>query len=98
MRIDVVGRDVHVTNNIREHAELKGSKLPKYFDGTQLITFRISKEDPVKYRVECVVDVEKHDDFIAQADDADILAAIDQSVHKAARQLTEFKERLKSNR
>ncbi len=98
MRIDVVGRDVHVTDNIREHAEAKGSKLPKYFDGTQLITFTISKEDRQKYHVECVVDVEKHDDFIAQADDPDILAAIDQSVHKAARQLTEFKERLKSNR
>lgn len=98
MRIDVVGRDVHVTDNIREHAEEKGGKLPKYFDGTQLVTFTISKKDRLNYRVECVVDVEKHDDFIAQADDADILAAIDQTVHKATRQLTEFKERLKNNR
>jgi|JRYH01.1.fsa_nt_gb ribosomal subunit interface protein len=99
MRIDVVGRDVHVTENIRSYAEKKGEKLPKYFDGTQLVTFRIAKADKLSYTVECVVDVEKHKEFISSADDQDIMAAIDQAVHKATRQLTDFKERLKqSNR
>ncbi|USN98457.1 MAG: ribosome-associated translation inhibitor RaiA [Phycisphaeraceae bacterium] len=97
MRIDVVGKDVRVTDNIRAHAEEKGAKLPKYFDGTQLVTFTISKKDRLNYNVECVVDVERHNDFVAHADDPDILTAIDLSVHKATRQLTEFKERLKNN-
>jgi len=96
MRIDVVGRDVRVTDNIREHAERKGEKLPKYFDGTQLITFKISKQDALNYHVECVVDVEKHENFVANADNEDILTAIDQVVQKSTRQLTEFKERLKT--
>lgn len=97
MRIDVVGRDVRVTDNVREYAEKKGEKLPRYFDGTQLVTFTISRHDRTNYHVECVVDVEKHDDFVSNADDPDILAAIDQAVHKATRQLTEFKERLKTD-
>ncbi|MBZ0173077.1 MAG: HPF/RaiA family ribosome-associated protein, partial [Phycisphaerales bacterium] len=75
MRIDIVGKDVHVTDSIREHAEAKGGKLPKYFDGTQLVTFTITKKDRLNYHVECVVDVEKHEDFIANADDPDIIAA-----------------------
>jgi len=96
MRIDVVGKDVRITDNIREHAERKGEKLPKYFDGTQLITFTVSKEDKVNYHVECVVDVEKHDDFIANAADPDILAAIDHAVQILTRQLSEYKERIKT--
>ena len=98
MRIDVVGRDVHITDNIREHAERKGAKLPKFFDGTQLITFTIAKEGSVDYSVECLVDVEKHDDFVSHGKDHSITAAIDSAVHKATRQLTDFKERLKSTR
>lgn len=96
MRIDVVGKDVRITDNIREHAELKGKKLPRYFDGTQLVTFTISKEDKLNYNVECVVDVERHEDFIANAHDPDILAAIDHAVQKSTRQLSEYKERLKA--
>jgi ribosome-associated translation inhibitor RaiA len=38
MRIDVIGRDVKITDDLRQHAERKGEKLPKYFDRTQLIT------------------------------------------------------------
>ncbi len=98
MRIDVIGRDVHITEDIRNHAERKGGKLPKFFDGTQLITFTISKKDSVNYTVECLVDVEKHEDFISHGDDHSITAAIDAAVHKATRQLTDFKERLKATR
>lgn len=98
MRIDVIGRDVHITDDIRNHAERKGEKLPKYFDGTQLITFTIVKKDSVNYSVECLVDVEKHEDFVARADDPSITAAIDAVVHKSARQLKDFKEQLKSTR
>jgi putative sigma-54 modulation protein len=97
MRIDVVGRDVQVNDDIRAYAESKGEKLPKYFDGTQLVTFTISRKDKLNYNVECVVDVEKHDNFIATADDQDLQAAIDLSVHKAIRQLKDFKEKLKLN-
>ncbi|MEM0984226.1 MAG: ribosome-associated translation inhibitor RaiA [Planctomycetota bacterium] len=91
----MVGRHFEVTDAIREHAETKGEKLPRYFDRTQLITFTIEKQDSVEYKVECIVDVEGHDDFIANAHDEDVYKAIDSSVHKATRQLTDYKEKLK---
>jgi len=98
MRIDVVGRNLEVTDPIRQHAEAKAAKLPRFFDGVQLITFRLSREDHKHqghFGVELVVDVEKHPDFVSHATGEDLYAAIDSAVQKGARQLTEFKEKLK---
>ena len=99
MRIEVVGRNVEVTDAIRHHAETKAEKLPRYFDGVQLVTFRLSRQDHHhhgKFDVELVVDVEKHADFVTHASDDDLYAAIDASVQKSSRQLADFKERLKN--
>lgn len=98
MRIEVVGRNLEVTDAIRQHAEGKAQKLPKYFDGIQQITFRISREDHQhkgSFGVELVVDVEKHDDFVSHATAEDLYAAIDAAIQKSSRQLTDFKEKLK---
>ncbi|MCL4740827.1 MAG: ribosome-associated translation inhibitor RaiA [Phycisphaerales bacterium] len=98
MRIDVVGRGVEVTDAIRTHAETKCAKLPRYFDGTQSVTLTLSRENHhrhAEFDAELVIDVEKHDNFVAHARDEDLYAAIDLVIDKAARQLTDFKERLK---
>ena len=98
MRIEVVGRDVQITDPIRKHAESKASKLTKYFDAVQQITFTISKPDHAHrgpFDVELIVDVEKHDDFVSHATAEDLYGAIDAVVQKASRQLTDFKEKLK---
>lgn len=101
MRIEVIGRGLEVTDAIRGHAEAKAEKLPKFFDGVQLITFRLSREDHQthgKFGVELVIDVVKHDDFISRAKGEDLYTLIDQVVQKGARQLTEFKERLREGK
>ena len=98
MRIEVVGRNLDVTDAIRQHAESKAAKLPKFFDGVQLITFRLVKNDhhhTGPFDVELVVDVEKHEDFVTHASGEDLYGAIDMAVQKSSRQLTEFKEKLK---
>jgi len=98
MRIEVVGKNLAVTDPIREHAEAKAAKLPRFFDGVQLITFRLSREGSQthgEFAVELVVDVEKHEDFICHAMHEDLYTAIDAAVQKSSRQLTDFKEKLK---
>lgn len=98
MRIEVIGRDMEITDAIRQHAESKAEKLPRYFDGVQQITFRIHRVDHQhrgSFGVELTVDVEKHEDFISHAEGEDLYAAIDAVVQKASRQLTDFKEKLK---
>src|SRR5688500_5797208 len=98
MRIEVIVRNLEVTEAIRQHAESKAAKLPRYYDHIQQITFRMAREDHQhkgSFGVEVVVDVEKHDDFVAHASHEDLYAAIDLAVQKSARQLTDFKEKLK---
>lgn len=95
MRVDVVGLKFEVTDAIREHAESKVEKLTRYFDGIQLITIRLAQPAGRDFEVELVVDVEKHDDFVATASGDDLYLAIDSSVQKMSRQLTDFKEKLK---
>jgi len=98
MRVDVIGKQFEVTDPILEYAESKAAKLPRYFERIQQITVRISGEDhhhTAEFAVELVIDVERHDDFVSNARDRDVYAAIDQAIHKGVRQLTDFKERLK---
>ena len=45
MRIDVVGRHIQVTDAIREYAESKTSRLPRYFDGVQQINVTLSRKN-----------------------------------------------------
>jgi len=99
MRIEVIGRNgLAVTDAIREHAEAKAQKLPRFFDRIQQITFRVARNHHHThgaFDVELVVDVEKHDDFVSHASDPDLYAAIDAAVQKSSRQLADFKEKLK---
>jgi putative sigma-54 modulation protein len=97
MRIDVVGRNVEVTDAIRQYAETKVQKLPKYFDGVLSITVTLSKVSVHKsdFDAELVLDVQKHEDFVSHAKASDLYAAIDLVSEKGERQLRDFKERLK---
>jgi putative sigma-54 modulation protein len=101
MRIDVVGRKVDVTEAIREYAESKAVKLPKYYDGVQQITFTLTKQNhqaSATFDAELVLDVRGHEDFISHASDTDLYAAIDLVCEKGERQLREFKEQLKNGK
>lgn len=98
MRIDVIGRNLEITDPIRAHAEAKCEKLLRYFDGVQQITLRVSKEDHQQhgtYAAELVVDVVKHDDFVSTASGDDLYVVIDQVAQKGVRQLTDYKGKLR---
>ncbi len=101
MRTDVFGKNLEVTEAIRTHAEAKAAKLTKFFDGLQQVRITLSREDHHKhgqFDVEVVLDVEKHEDFVAHAKSDDLYAAIDEALQKGARQLTQFKEKLKQGK
>lgn len=98
MRIDVVGRHIEITDPIRTYAEQKTEKLTRYFDGVQQITCTVTHDAQHvdrEHHVELVVDVVKHDNFVATAEGSDLYGTIDLAVAKMSRQITDFKERLK---
>ncbi|MCC6321986.1 MAG: ribosome-associated translation inhibitor RaiA [Phycisphaerales bacterium] len=98
MRIDITGKHLDITPAIRTYAESKATKLTKYFDGTQQV--RIILESPAgkakEFTVEVQVDVVKHQDFISHSHGHDLYHCIDECIEKAARQLKDFKEKLRS--
>eukprot|EP01026_Neomeris_dumetosa_P084058 TRINITY_DN98128_c0_g1_i1.p2 TRINITY_DN98128_c0_g1~~TRINITY_DN98128_c0_g1_i1.p2 ORF type:complete len:103 (-),score=9.56 TRINITY_DN98128_c0_g1_i1:169-477(-) len=101
MRVEVVGRHFEMTDPIREYAEKKAEKLPRHYDQIQMITFRVSGDDhhhTSEFGVELVIDVEHHNDFVATAKEHDVYKAIDQVVAKGVRQLTDFKDKLKTGK
>lgn len=101
MRLDIVGRNLEITPAIRAHAEDKMSKLPRYSDLVQSCTITLTRDAHHKhgeFQGELLVDVEKHEDFVAHAHGDDVYLLVDSLVQKASRQLTEFKERLKNGK
>lgn len=101
MRIDVVGKHLEVTDPIRAFAVEKAGKLPKHLDLIQQITVRLESathKNTKSFHAEVVADVEHHDDFVGNAENGDLYAAIDAACDKVARQLTTFKEKLKNSK
>lgn len=98
MRIDVIGRNLDITDTMRDRSESKADKLHKFFDQIQQITVRVEKLDHQQrgqFGVEVVVDVERHDDFVASDKSQDVYRAIDQAFEKVSRQLRDHNEKLK---
>jgi len=95
MRIEVSGKGLEVTSPIREHAETKCRKLLKFFDGVMEIDVVLDTAEHGEFDAEIVVDAVKHDRFVAHARGQNIYGCIDQCVDKMARQLTDFKEKLR---
>jgi putative sigma-54 modulation protein len=96
MRIDVIGRHMDLTDAIRTYAESKAEKLLKIFDGTQQIRLLLEADKHHQFSVEVVVDVVKHEDFVASTKGPDLYACIDECTDKAQRQLRDFKEKLRN--
>lgn len=97
MRIDVVGKHIEVTPAIQEYAEKKSDRLLKVFDGTQSIKFIVESPQGKKAEFHCevLVDVVKHKDFVGNAVETDLYAAMDVAVDKVHRQLRDHKEKLR---
>lgn len=101
MRIDVVARNIELTDALKDFATAKANKLTKYFDGIQAIRVTLTKDDHHKhgtFGAELIIDVEKHEDFVSREHDKDMYAAIDLVVEKGERQLRDFKEMLKDGK
>ena len=99
MRIEVTAKHVDLTDAIRQYAENKCAKLPRFYDGVQEIQVLIVRpQKHAEFDVEIRADVEKHDDFFAKESGQDIYGCIDLAVDKLARQLADFKERLKNSK
>ncbi len=97
MQVTITARHTELTPPIEEYARKKAEKLVKFFDRTQQIEVIIEKIKN-SYRVEYIVDVEKHDPFVATSENDDLYACIDQCADRAVRLLKDHKSKLRDNK
>lgn len=97
MDIKISAKHMELTDAIREYADRKMKRLPRYFDRIQEIVVVLEQHDR-KFEVEILLHIEHHDPVIAKHIEEDLYACLDQAVDKAERQLTDLKERLRNRK
>jgi len=98
METKVSGRHLEITEAIREYAENKVSKLPRYFNRVQAVEVVADKSEHHQFDVEIRVQVERTEPFIARTAGPDLYACIDAGVDKLERQLTDHKKRTRQRK
>jgi len=96
MQVNVIGRHVNVTPEIERYARVRAEKLPHYTDRVQQVDVVLGAEG-TEHTCEIKVDVAGHHDFIANARESELNAAIDIAHDRAVRQLTDWKEKTKDS-
>ena len=94
MRIEVTGKGIELTDAIQQYADRKCEKITRYYDGVQEIQAVLDQRG-AEFTAEIIVHAVKHDPFVATAHGMDVYAAIDQAVDKMARQVADFKDKLR---
>jgi len=97
MLFTITGRHFEITDEIRNHAQEKTEKLPRYFDGVNQIEVIIegNGSDP---GVEVIARGEHGIVFVATESGADTLTCINLAVHKLERQLRRKKAKQRNKK
>jgi putative sigma-54 modulation protein len=96
--ITISGRHLEITPAIRQYAEEKASRLPKFYDLVQSIEVILDGAEAKQKRAEIVVHAEHKNRFVASHDSEDLYGCIDQALHKIQLQLTAHKERFRNRK
>lgn len=99
MLFTISGKHVSITEAIRDHAEEKTSKLPRYYSGVNQVEVVIDgSEAGNKISVEIIARGEHSNVFVATETGEDAYQCIDLAVHKLERQLRKKKTKERNNK
>lgn len=96
MLISCTGRHVEVTPDVREYAEKKMAKMPRYYDRIQAIEVVLDHESD-NFSVEVIASADGQP-FVAREVGPDTFALIDLVADKLERQLVKHKERYRNRK
>ncbi len=97
MQIQVTARHVRVTDDVREYAQNKASKLTRYYDRIHEIEVILDHESE-QFSAEMIVRADHKHTFVAHETGPDTFVLIDSVTNKLERQLTKHKEKLRSRK
>ena len=98
MKLEIVGKNIEVTDGIRTAIESTVNELDKYFVNKELSTKVVVKTYPVGTKVEMTILVDADHTLRQEVMNDDLYYAIDQCGKKMERQLRKFKERVVSSK
>ena len=91
MLFKITGKHIEITEAIRNHAEEKTSKLPKYYNSINQVEVIIDGSPGGSTTVEVIARAEHSKVFIGTESGEDAYRCIDMAVHKIERQLRRVK-------
>ena len=97
MQISVSGRHLHLSDDVQDYARSKVFKLAHFFNKIQTIDVIITKEGP-NYAAEIIVKPDHRESFVGRGCSPDIQACIDLSMDKLERQITRYKEKIRTHK
>lgn len=97
MLFTITGKHFEITDKIRDHAQQRTEKLPRYFDGINQIEVIIDGNSSDS-GVEIIARGEHGHVFIATESGDDTVTCIDLAVHKLERQLRRKKAKQRNNK
>lgn len=96
MQIDLSGHHIDITDSMRNYVDEKIGRLEKHFDRVTDVHVVLSVEKQIQ-KAEATIHV-KGNKIFAQADNADMYAAIDSLADKLDRQIIKHKEKIQNHR
>lgn len=98
MNITVNARHMDVTDTLKQYAEEKASKLPKFYDNIQSIEVILDQDGDQK-TVEIIVQAPPRSTLVAHENhQEDMYAGVDKCIDKMSEQLRRHKEKLRNHK
>jgi putative sigma-54 modulation protein len=97
---NIIGKHVEITEAIRQHAQDKAGKLPRYYDSITKVDVIVEVGDKgaAMQSVEVIASGERNKVFVAKESGADVYTCIDMAMHKVEKQLTKAKGMERENK
>lgn len=92
VQLTVAGRHLQITESMKQYAEDKARRLPRYYDRVETADLVLDHESEA-FKVEIVARADHKHVFVAHAQGVDFYAAFDIALDKMGRQLSRHKER-----
>ncbi len=92
MQVNITGKHLEITQPIDQYIRSKCDRLVRHYDKVLQANFVVEKDPRHGFHAELILDVEHHEDFISNAHNDDLYAAIDQVLDRGVRQLTDHKD------
>ena len=98
MLFTITGKHIEITEAMKEHAEEKTSKLPRYYNSINQIEVVVDGSEGGSMSVEIIARAEHSKVFVGTEKGTDAYQCIDMAVHKLQQQLSKAKSRERDNK